>query len=147
MGCVTSSPQEHAAPPEPLPDIEKLQNTRAPIIQGEPVLCDGMTDTTSSACLQMKQTGALRNGNTFEIAPPGTSEQDKNDLLVEPAFSIGGQQLRRQMQDLEVLHYNKRIDSTQTPKCFITKDVARGTNYFQILVDSPVRSTQGERGG
>ena len=127
-----------------MPDLTTLEKTPAKTVKGEPVLCHDarLTNTISATHMAMKQTGAAANGNTFEVCTPPESE-DKDDILVTPAFGIGGQQVRRQIQDLVVLHYNKRIDETETPFCFVVKDAARGTNYYQILKDEPVRSGQG----
>lgn len=82
--------------------IYKRSRILVKAVKGEPTLSTDadMTNATESVSLCMKQTNAQKIGNTYEIAPPGAAEIDNDNLLVELAFGIGGQQINRQMQVL-----------------------------------------------
>jgi hypothetical protein len=152
MGCTQSIPKEPRAPKEPLPDVEAMKRTKVEAFPGEPMLTDvdnskGMTtmvDPEKSRVLALRQTRVHSNGKTFEIAPIDAAEENKDDLLIEPGMGIGGQVVRRMMQDLVVLHQNKRIDEKQSPICFAVKDVPVGPNFYKILSTKPGREGQGE---
>jgi hypothetical protein len=152
MGCTQSIPKEPRAPKEPLPDVEVIKRTKVEAFPGEPMLTDGddndtsmmtMVDPENSRVLALRQTRVHSNGKTFEIAPIDAAEENKDDLLIEPGMGIGGQVVRRMMQDLVVLHRNKRIDEKQTPICFAVKDVPVGSNFYKILSTKPGREGQG----
>jgi hypothetical protein len=151
MGCTQSIPKEPKAAKEPLPDVEAIKRTKVEAFPGEPKLTDGddydksmtMVDLENSRVLALRQTRVHSNGKTFEIAPIDAAEENKEDLLIEPAMGFGGQAVRRMMQDLVVLHRNKRIDEKQTPICFAVKDVPVGPNFYKILSTRPGREGQG----
>lgn len=150
MGCTQSIPKEPRAPKEPLPDVEAIKRTKVEAFPGEPKLTDDdddkimtMVDPKNSRIWALRQTRVHSNGKTFEIAPIDAAEENKDDLLIEPGMGIGGQVVRRMMQDLVVLHRNKRIDEKQTPICFAVKDVPVGPNVFKILSTKPGREGQG----
>jgi hypothetical protein len=146
MGC-TQSIKEPKAPKEPLPDLEAMKRRKVETFPGEPKLTDDdkdrMLDPEYARVLALRQTRVHSNGKTFEIAPIDAAEENKDDLLIEPAMGIGGQVVRRMMQDLVVLHRNKKIDEKQTPICFAVKDVPVGTNFYKILSTKPGREGQG----
>jgi hypothetical protein len=148
MGCTHSIPKEPKAPKEPLPDVEAIKRTKVEAFPGEPKLTDNnksmtMSDPENSRVLALRQTRVHSNGKTFEIAPIDAAEENKDDLLIEPGMGIGGQVVRRMMQDLVVLHQSKRIDEKQTPICFAVKDVPVGPNFYKILSTKPGREGQG----
>jgi hypothetical protein len=150
MGCQQSIP-EPKAPKEPLPDVKVITTTKVEAFPGEPKLTDDdfdksmtMVDPENSRVLALRQTGVHSNGKTFEIAPIDAAEENKDDLLIEPAMGVGGRVVRRMMQDLVVLHRNKRIDEKQTPICFAVKDVPVGNNFYKILSTKPGREGQGK---
>jgi hypothetical protein len=144
MGCTQSIPKEPKAPKEPLPDVEAIKRTKVEAFPGEPKLTDDksmpMVDPENSRVLALRQTRVHATGKTFEIAPIDAAEANKDDLLIEPAMGFG---VRRMMQDLVVLHRNKRIDEKQTPICFAVKDVPVGANFYKILSTKPGREGQG----
>jgi hypothetical protein len=150
MGCTQSIPKDPKAPKEPLPDVEAIKRAKVETFPGEPKLTDDdndksmmMVDPENSRVLALRQTRGNLNAKTFEIAPIDAAEENKDDLLIEPGMGFGGQVVRRMMQDLVVLHRNKRIDEKQTPICFAVKDVPVGPNFYKILSTKPGREGQG----
>jgi hypothetical protein len=143
MGCTQSAPvvtkEKEQEPPEPVPDLAAIESTPAQVVSKEPVLSDTMEKKSIS--LNLRQTATSGNGDTFEIGIFGSNNDD--DFIIGPAFGFGGQQLRRQLQDLLVLKKNKRDDPNDTPLCWSVKAVDQGESVYKILVDKPLKEGQG----
>lgn len=149
MGCVSSSSRPAKEPPEPVPDIAKLEATPIQLISGEPLLTN-ITPSDESLTYNIRQTGGGTNGNTFEVSvpvEPGEKDDVKlDDVLykVFPSFGLGGNQVHRGLQDLVSITKggSNKNNNKQGVLAFCIKDVPKGVNAFKILNSGPNHKSQ-----